>query len=109
MAQTIIIKENRLLTGFITKLTQSGLTIQSANNKNIDPIFCIYHALSTSRYLLAILTSVFYLAGPPHSAFLVKVMVVIAMLAATFLIQSFYNHMEIKAQLQERYDQIRIE
>lgn len=109
MAQTIIIKENRLLTGFITKLTQSGLTIQSANNKNIDPIFCIYHALSTSRYLLAILTSVFYLAGPPHSAFLVKVMVVIAMLAATFLIQSFYNHMEIKAQLQERYDPIRIE
>jgi NarL family two-component system sensor histidine kinase LiaS len=43
------------------------------------------------RYLLFIITSAFYLAGPPHARMHIKVVVVLTMLIATILAQNLYS------------------
>lgn len=51
----------------------------------------IRRALLITRYLLFILTSVFYLAGPPYSPIVVKIAVVLTILFANILAQNLYN------------------
>ena len=63
---------------------------------NINPENYIRHSLLITRYLLFILTSVFYLAGPPFSLITVKIMVVLSFLVATILAQNLYDSWDIK-------------
>lgn len=49
------------------------------------------------RYLLFIITSAFYLAGPPHARMHIKVVVVLTMLIATILAQNLYSTWQPRA------------
>lgn len=49
------------------------------------------HSILIVRYLLFIITSAFYLAGPPHARMHIKVVVVLTMLIATVLAQNLYS------------------
>ncbi|MDD4172165.1 MAG: hypothetical protein PHQ94_07995, partial [Syntrophomonas sp.] len=56
----------------------------------------IRRALLITRCLVFILTSAFYLAGPPFSPTTIKIGVVIAILIATTLAQNLYDSWNIK-------------
>lgn len=49
------------------------------------------YSISIVRYLLFIITSAFYLAGPPHARLHIKLLVVLTMLMATILAQNLYS------------------
>lgn len=49
------------------------------------------YSLLIVRYLLFIITSAFYLAGPPHARLHIKLVVVLTMLMATILAQNLYS------------------
>lgn len=62
----------------------------------INPETNIRRSLLIARYLLFILTSVFYLASPPFSPISIKIIVIFSVLAATILAQNLYDSWDIK-------------
>ncbi|HWP97040.1 MAG TPA: ATP-binding protein [Syntrophomonadaceae bacterium] len=63
----------------------------------VIPELLLRRSLRLIRYLLFILTSAFYLAGPPVNAFNIKVVVVLTMLVATLLAQNLYDSWDMKS------------
>lgn len=63
---------------------------------DINPENYIRRSLFIIRYLLFILTSVFYLAAPPFSPMPIKIIVVLSFLAAAILSQNLYDSWDIK-------------
>ncbi|MEN6351709.1 MAG: ATP-binding protein [Syntrophomonas sp.] len=75
--------------------------------KAVAPLFCsispknqldraglegqLRHSILIVRYLLFIITSAFYLAGPPYTRIHIKIVVVFTMLIATILAQNLYS------------------
>lgn len=58
----------------------------------------VRRSLLITRCLLFALTSLFYLAGPPHSNLHIKLLVVATMLAATMLAQNLYSSWQPRIQ-----------
>ncbi|MGI5922192.1 MAG: sensor histidine kinase [Syntrophomonadaceae bacterium] len=87
----ILLKWNSLYTRMVSLLSKKVLFPVGEFN----PEASLRKSLLIARYLVLILISVFYLAGPPYSPLVVKMAVVFSVLLATILAQNLYDNWNI--------------